>query len=188
MIRYRIGLVVATTAAGLAGFLALSACGTPATGSEIVQVASVSEAEGDVLANLGVPDAELAAAPADDPAPAATASPASPASRDGHRARRARALLRHNTLHGEATVRTKDGVKTLVGQRGTVTAVDGDSVTVKSTDGFTQTWKFGEKLRVVDNRAKADKSKVVVGKAVAVAGHKDGSTATAGLIVIPATK
>ena len=56
-------------------------------------------------------------------------------------------------LHGEAVVKTKDGgTKTVAVQRGEVTAIDGDSVTVKSTDGFTLTWTFGDELRVVERR------------------------------------
>jgi hypothetical protein len=44
-------------------------------------------------------------------------------------------------LHGELTVQTKDGVQTFLVQRGTVTAVGSGSVTVRSSDGFTRTWK-----------------------------------------------
>ncbi|MFD0639286.1 hypothetical protein ACFQ9X_54615 [Catenulispora yoronensis] len=61
---------------------------------------------------------------------------------------------RHGThqrlgMHGERTVKGKDG-KSVVHewQTGTVTAVSGDTVTVKSTDGFTLTW-------TVDATAKA---------------------------------
>lgn len=45
-------------------------------------------------------------------------------------------------LHGEVVVQKADGsgTETLLVQRGTVTAKDGSTVTVKSTDGFTVVW------------------------------------------------
>jgi len=85
-------------------------------------------------------------------------------------------------------VKTEDGTKTVVVQRGSVTAVDATSVTVKSTDGFTLTWKVGDPIKVVANKAKADMSAVTVGAEVGVAGAKDGGTTTARLIVVPQKK
>ena len=60
-----------------------------------------------------------------------------------------------NALHGEAVVQTDEGTKTVVVQRGAVTAVAATSVTVKSTDGFTLTWTFGDPIHVVKDRAEA---------------------------------
>jgi hypothetical protein len=82
-------------------------------------------------------------------------------------------------------VRTKDGNRTVVVQRGTVTAITDTSVTVKSTDGFTLTWTYGDKLRVVEHRATVQPKDVAVGAAVGIAGAKDGDKAVARLIVIP---
>src|SRR5689334_16706012 len=65
-----------------------------------------------------------------------------------------RVELRKNVLHGETVVQTKDGVQTIEVQRGEVTAVTANTVTVKSTDGFTLTWTFGPKFTVVQNKAK----------------------------------
>ena len=98
-------------------------------------------------------------------------------------------LLRKNTLHGEAVVKTKDGgTQTVAVQRGEVTAIDGNSMTVKSTDGFTMTWTFGEDLRVVERRATVQPSEVKVGATLGVAGAKDGDKGVARLILIPRTK
>ena len=91
-------------------------------------------------------------------------------------------------LHGEAVVQTDEGTKTVVVQRGTVTAVDATTVTVKSTDGFTLTWTFGDPVTVVKDRAKAAPSALTVGTTVGVAGAKDGGTTTARLVVVPGTK
>jgi hypothetical protein len=100
------------------------------------------------------------------------------------KAGKARQLLRKNSLHGEVTVQTKNGVKTVAAQRGSVTAVTATSVTVKSADGFTATWTFGDKLRVRQDKKDAERSAITTGADVAVAGAKDGATTTARLIVV----
>ena len=96
----------------------------------------------------------------------------------------ARKFLRKNTLHGEMTVQGKDGVRTVVVQRGTVTAVDAETLSVKSSDGFALTWTLGDKLKVVQDKKKVEASAVKVGAAVGVAGAKDGAATTARLVVI----
>ena len=82
-------------------------------------------------------------------------------------------------------MQTKDGVKTVDVQRGTVTAIDARTMTVKSTDGFTLTWTLGGDLKVFEHRTAVQPSAVKVGTEVGVAGVKDGTTTTARLIVIP---
>ncbi|GHJ46542.1 hypothetical protein Cs7R123_38840 [Catellatospora sp. TT07R-123] len=178
-------------AVALGLLLGLTACGPaalPATATDLV--ASV---EAESLAALGVDPADLVAA---EPEFADKASPGPDKAGDGtdrrlrnwkHR-KALRVLLRRGTLHGEAVVQTKQGTVTVLVQRGEVTAVDGSTVTVKSADGFTVTWTFGEKLRVVEKRATVQPSEVKVGAQVAVAGAKNGDTSTARLIVIPVAK
>jgi hypothetical protein len=112
-------------------------------------------------------------------ATAAPAAPDQPVSQVG-----APKALRKNTLHGEMTVQRKDGVRTIVVQRGTVTAVDGRTVTVKSSDGFALTWTLGEPIRVVRDKKPADLSAVQAGAEVGVAGAKEGGTAVARRIVL----
>ncbi|BCJ59558.1 hypothetical protein [Micromonospora endophytica] len=184
--------------------LGATGCGAAQTGRESapetgVEVVAAMGAEGLALAALGLDPAELDPEPAAvDPAAAATSTAASgEASAEGktrreraeewRKRRTARVLLRDNRLHGEAVVRTKDGgTKTVAAQRGEVTALDGDRITVRSTDGFTQTWTFGEELRVIERRRTIRSTDIAVGTKVGVAGAKTGDTATARLIVIPA--
>ncbi|MGK5737826.1 hypothetical protein [Micromonospora sp. URMC 103] len=160
-----------------------------------VEVAAAMGAEGQALTAMGFDPGDLdvvdVAAPASpSAAPSATGDkPRRERSEQARERRKARVLLRRNTLHGEAVVQTKDsGTKTIAVQRGEVTAIDGDSVTVKSSDGFTMTWRLGDDLRVVERRATIQSADVKVGTTLGVAGAKTGDTALARLIVIPHKK
>jgi len=169
MTRTRIALTLTTL--GAAGLLALSGCGAGAApaGAPAAAAADVAD-EAYALAAVGLET---------EPAPSASAG--------ADRARKhpgARKFLRKNTLHGEMTVQGKDGVKTVVVQRGTVTAVDATTVSVKSADGFAQTWTFGDKLRVVQDRKAVATSAIKTGVEVGVAGVKDGDTSAARLVAI----
>ncbi|GAA0810271.1 hypothetical protein [Spirilliplanes yamanashiensis] len=95
---------------------------------------------------------------------------------------KARRLLRKNTLHGELTVQTKNGPRTVVAQRGEVTAVDAAGLTVKSADGFTLTWTFGGKLRVRQDGKAAERTAITTGAQVGVAGAEDGAATVARLV------
>lgn len=168
MTRNRMALTFTTL--GLAGLLGLSACGAaPSATAGVADEAVALQAVGLLAA---------------EPSPAASADPGPSADPGKQRRPGVRKFLRKNTLHGETTVQGKNGPRTIVVQRGTVTAAAETSVTVKSTDGFTLTWTLGDKLRVVQNRAKADKSAVKVGAEVGVAGAKTGDTTTARLVVV----
>lgn len=186
---------------GPAGSTTAGGSGSTTTASGTVEVVAGLGPEGQALAALGLDpadlDVDLVAAPA--PSTTGTAGPQGTAApeRAGDRPRgeradqrrtmgRARVLLRRGALHGEAVVRTRDGgTRTVVVQRGEVTAVDGDSMTVRSTDGFTLTWTFADDLRVVERRRAVQPEQVKVGTKVAVAGAKDGSASVARLVVIP---
>jgi hypothetical protein len=87
--------------------------------------------------------------------------------------RGAHKIARH-VAHGELVVKTNDGFQTVVVQRGEVTAVSDDSVTVRSADGFTRTWKLDDETRVRKNHEKADAGAIVKGDPVQVAGPNDG--------------
>ncbi|MFC0004157.1 hypothetical protein [Micromonospora siamensis] len=196
----RHGIAAGATSLFAAVALGVAGCGPaqvaqgPAT-QTAVDVAAAMGAEGQALAAMGFDAAELEPGTASSTDPAGGAEPstsADPKAKRGERAQEwrkrhaARVLLRKNTLHGEAVVQTKDGgTRTVVVQRGQVTAIDGDSVTVKSTDGFTLTWAFGDKLRVVERRATVQPTAVKVGTTVGVAGAKDGDRDVARLILIP---
>ncbi|EEP72395.1 hypothetical protein MCAG_02722 [Micromonospora sp. ATCC 39149] len=177
----RQGIAIVATSLLAAVALGVTGCGpaqvAQGAGKEIaVDVSAALGAEGQALAALGFDagDLDLVAAPA--PAGSATPAPATGEAgakdRRGERAeqwrkrRQARVLLRKNALHGE------------------VTAIDGDSMTVKSTDGFTMTWTFGGGLRVVERRTTVQPEAVRVGATVGIAGAKDGDAATARLILL----
>ncbi|MEU7904298.1 hypothetical protein [Actinoplanes sp. NPDC049118] len=175
MTRTRIALTLTTL--GLSGLLALTACGvgaatsgaSPATGADVAEEAYALQAVGLETALEAGPAATASAGPADD---------------KQRRHPGVRRFLRKNTLHGELTVQGKDGVRTVVVQRGTVTAVDATTVSVKSSDGFALTWTLGDKLRVVQDRKAADAAAIKTGAEVGVAGAKDGDKSVARLIAI----
>jgi hypothetical protein len=169
-------LVVGVVLTGAVALLGLTGCARLGAGSS--DTTDVTW-DGQALQAIGYATEDVALTSADDPQP--SAGPAA-----GNRVRHPR--LRYafrNTLHAEAVVKTEEGTKTVVAQRGTVTAVDATSVTVKSSDGFTLTWKIGDQSKVIVNRAKADLSAIAVGNEVGVAGAKDGDTPTVRLLVVP---
>jgi hypothetical protein len=174
----RFGLMIATTALGVVGLLGLTACGRGANADPL------ASPEQSALAAIGINPADMALA--SDPSPGPSSGPgARLGNGNGRRVRFIRIALRRNILHGEATVQTKDGVKTIEVQRGTVTAIDDKTMTVKSTDGFTVTWTFGSPIHVIEHRTTVQPSAIKVGTEVGVAGTTDGNTATATLIVEP---
>jgi hypothetical protein len=177
----RIRTTLSLTTLAVAAALALSACGA---GPETAQPSAQAAAGFGDLADLGdeayaLTAVGLATGLEADPAPSASAPVQGRKHRPG-----VRKYLRKNTLHGEITVQRADGVRTLVVQRGTITAVDAASATVKSTDGVTWTWKFGDALRVVQNRKTVAVGTLKTGAEVGLAGRRDGAANVARLIVI----
>jgi hypothetical protein len=126
------------------------------------------------------------AVPVSDPSPSGSAK----AGAKHPRLRRLtiRRALAGNVEHGEVVVKAKSGDQTIDVQRGTVTAINSTSVTVKSADGFTLTWTFGNPIHVGEHRTSVQPSSVAVGETIGVAGTKSGGTMTARLMVIPPTK
>jgi hypothetical protein len=171
----KIRVALATAALGTAALLGLTACGG-------TDVADSLTPEATALTAVGFDEPDLA--PAADPTP--SASPDTKGHKDRRPALRRR--LGQHVEHGEVVVQTKKGDKTVDVQRGTVTAITGTSVTVKSADGFTQTWAFGSPLKVVERRSTVQPSEVKPGIQIGVAGAKNGTTVTANLIVIPDVK
>lgn len=89
-------------------------------------------------------------------------------------------------LHGEVVIKGKDDQPVTVAlQRGAVTAVDGDSVTVKSEDGYERTWALTSDTTYRSFRDKGSKADVKVGVTVRLAGPVDGGNATARIVGIP---
>ena len=167
MTRTRMALIL--PAIGLAGVLGLAGCGAAApTPGDLADEATA-------LAQVGF-DTGLQATPT----PSASAQMGKKAG--GRKA--VRRYLRKNTLHGEITVQGKGGPKTIVVQRGAVTSVNGSSLTVKSTDGYTLTWTLAAQARVVQDKKKVETSALKAGEQIGVAGTKDGSADDARLVAI----
>lgn len=199
---HRIGLAVATGVLAMVGLAACGgasdqAAGTSVAASDTADIPEYLSADGQALATIGFSPQDLVTEVSDptqdanpqDTATAANPNPGSSAS-NGDKNNRRRTLrriaLKRNVLHGDFTVRTKQGDKLVAVQRGTVQSVDATSITVKSADGVTQTWARDSQLRVVKNRAKADASAITVGAEIGIAGVKNGETRQARLVVIPA--
>jgi len=125
-----------------------------------------------VLAGTG---AGVATAQTTTPTPAApgTATPAAPTHPGHHKGQLGRAV------HGEFTVHTKTGDKTLDTQRGVVTAVNAGSVTVKSTDGFTATYTLTPTTKIHKGKQTATTTQITTNDRVRVLATKTGTTATA---------
>jgi hypothetical protein len=180
----RLGIVAAVAS----GLLGLAACGRLGADGEAdpTEVSNLSW-EAQALESLGIAPDELAPAAAVAGQAAATdPTPTARPGREGDRPRRWKRLRFpfRNTLHGEAVVQTEEGTKTVVVQRGAVTAITSTSVTVRSTDGFTLTWTFSDQLRVFERRNQVQPGAVEVGAPIAVAGEKTGGGTVARLIVI----
>ncbi|GAA1748161.1 hypothetical protein [Luedemannella helvata] len=148
-------------------------------------------------ADADVVNAAVANAPdaASLEAPGATASPQETKGDKGDRRRNGageRALimrLRHafgkKALHGEVTVQTRNGTRTLVAQRGEITALTDATLTVRSADGYTLTWTFADKYHFFQHRRLIQPTDLKVGMQVGVAGFKDGDTPKARAVIIP---
>lgn len=178
-------ITLTTLALAGMGLLGLTGCAGTGAASTGAAVAVTED-----LAALGVEEQALTAlgfAPAETVAAAAEAEPSASApagNRRGDRRRPlSRELLRSKVLHAEAVVQTKDGTKTIVSQHGTITAINATTVTVKSADGFTMTWTFGEDLRVLERRRTVQPTDLATGAEIGVAGAKSGDGGTARLIV-----
>jgi hypothetical protein len=182
-LRTRLGVTIATAALGAFGLLGMAAC-SPSAGSDQSQAMSP---EATALTALGFSDSDVTG----DSTTGASATTPPSTGPNGHRnhPRWQRLLIRRalgrHVEHGQVTVETKDGDKTIVVQRGVITALTSTGMTVKSTDGFTLTWTFDPSMRVIENRATIQPGDVKPGETVGVAGLQNGSENDAKLVVIP---
>jgi hypothetical protein len=117
-----------------------------------------------------------------------TRAPGGTADRARARALGGRALgwrhaLARRALHGEVTVQTADGVKTFVLARGEVSALAGDSITVRSSDGVSTAFRIDGNTRFGFRQEPDPRAELKVGDAVWVVGQKSGGQATATNVV-----
>jgi hypothetical protein len=94
-----------------------------------------------------------------------------------------RHALGRRVLHGEVTVQTKDGVKTLVMAYGQVTVLSKDAITVKSSDGVETSFKLDGDTRFGFRNEPAPSAELKVGEDAFVAGEKSGASTTARRVV-----
>lgn len=185
------------------GSSAVGAAGSSAgDAAETVEVPVGLSADGQALAMVGVDqtnlESEMAAdADSSDQTGSSAGSSTAGSSTAGSAAggsssapdrqrRRLRALaLRRNVAHGQFTVDTRQGVKTVLVQRGTVQSISGSQLQVRSSDGFMLTWKIDDKSRFVADRQRADISRITAGIQVAIAGVEADGASTARLVVVP---
>jgi hypothetical protein len=186
----KLRVALATAALGAVAVLGVAACGPLGAAAAAVDMSP----EASALSALGfdpdqvVPAADPSPSPAASGAPDKSAKPGASAHPGAkHPALRRltiRRALAKNVEHGEMVVKTKDGDKTIDVQRGTVTAISSTSITVRSSDGFSETWTFGSPIHVIEHRTTVQPSNVTAGATVGVAGTKSGSNLTASLLVI----
>lgn len=141
---------------------------------KIAVVASVAAVAAGVGAGVAYADSPTAPTPAPSASP--SASPGRPTA-PGPGQHRARGLAAR-AIHGEATLA---GPKHRVVdfQRGTVTAVSPTSITVKSTDGFVETFAINAGTTVRKDQKVATPAGVHPGDRVRVVGEKAGKIVTA---------
>jgi hypothetical protein len=94
-----------------------------------------------------------------------------------------RHALGRRVLHGEVTVQTRDGVKTLVMAYGQVTALSKDAVTVKSSDGVETSFGIDGDTRFGFRNEPAPSAELKVGEDAFVAGERSGDRAVAKRVV-----
>ena len=94
-----------------------------------------------------------------------------------------RHALNRRVLHGEVTVQTDEGVKTLVLARGEMTALSGDAITVRSSDGVETSFRVDGDTRFGFRNEPDPRAELKVGEDAFVAGEKAGDTAVAKRVV-----
>jgi hypothetical protein len=94
-----------------------------------------------------------------------------------------RHALGRRLLHGEVTVQTSDGVKTLVMARGQVSALSKEAITVKSSDGVETSFAVDGDTRFGFRNQPAPSAELKVGEGAFVAGEKSGNRTTARRVV-----
>ena len=120
-----------------------------------------------------------------------TQAPAASADKDRAKARAGalgrgggwRHALGRRVLHGEVTVQTQEGVKTLVMASGEVSALSKDAITVKSSDGVETSFTLNGDTRYGFRNEPALSAELKVGDTAFVTGEKSGGGATAKRVV-----
>lgn len=115
--------------------------------------------------------------------PTSTTQSADKAGKAGRGAHGWRHGLARRVLHGEVTVQTKEGRKTLVVARGKVTALDSGSVTITSADNVVTAFRINGDTRFGFLRQPDPRAELKVGDQAMVLGEKSGDANVARRVV-----
>jgi hypothetical protein len=127
------------------------------------------------------PTATATTSPSETPA----AEPSGKRDQNGFRKRLVRRQLRFvgRALHGEVTLAGEEH-RVIAFQRGSVQKVSRTSLTVKSNDGFVETYVLSEDTKVRKNGDKSKVSTIETSDRVMVVATKDDSTLTARRVIV----
>ena len=114
-----------------------------------------------------------------------TAEPSGDRDRGGFRKRQVRRQLRFmaRALHGEVTL-AGEKHQVIAFQRGTVEKASSKSVTVKSNDGFVETYLLSDDTKVREDRHDATVSDIDASDQVLVVATKEDSTLNARRVIV----
>jgi hypothetical protein len=141
------------------------------------------------LAYAGTPTDEATATPSvaatSSPEQTPSAKPSDKRDQNDLRKRFVRRQLRFlaRALHGEVTLAGEQH-RVIAFQRGEVQKVNSKSVTVKSNDGFVETYALSDDTKVRDNGNKAKVSNIDTSDRVLVVATKDDSTLNARRVMV----
>jgi hypothetical protein len=108
------------------------------------------------------------------PAHLTAASTTSSTTKSANPDKKARPVLKR-LAHGQITVRTKAGYRTVLIQRGQITADSGNKVTVKSGDSYTYTYTTDSHTKVRVGTQKSTADKLSTGDRVRVVSGSNGT-------------
>lgn len=145
-----------------------------AAGAAVLAVGAIGGGVAFAASDAGAPNGAVLAAATSSTAPSGGSAAPNAAAPNAHK----RHPLLSRIEHGEFSVQTKQGEKVVDVQRGTVTAVNPTSVTVRSPDGFTATYAVGSGSKVRKDKQQSTIGAVQAGDRVLVAAQKSGSTST----------
>jgi hypothetical protein len=125
------------------------------------------------------PTTSAAGSPTETP----TTKPSAKRDQNGHRRGFVRRHLLARALHGEVTLAGEEH-RVIAFQRGEVQKVSGTSVTVKSNDGFVETYALNEDTEVRENRVEAKASDIDTSDRVMVVALKEDSALSARRVIL----
>jgi hypothetical protein len=133
----------------------------------------------------GEPTSSPTATTTNSPTGSPTAEPSDKRDRNGFRKRLVRRQLRFigRALHGEVTLAGEEH-RVIVFQRGAVEKVGDTSLTVRSNDGFVETYALSDDTKVREKREDASVSDIDTDDRVLVVASKQDSTLNARRVIV----